>query len=332
MVDLRTTYLGLTLKNPVVPSASPLSEDVANIKRMEDFGASAVVMHSLFEEQLSHDAFALHTHLAQGTESFAEALSYFPEPDDFFVGPHEYLEHIRRAKETVDIPIIASLNGTTVSGWIDYAKQMEEAGADALECNVYYLPTDPSETGSDVEKLYLDILKAVKTHITIPVAMKLSPFFSNPAAMAHNLASAGADGLVLFNRFYQPDIDLDTLEVKPNLVLSSPFEGRLALRWIAILRGKVDTSLAATTGIHTGLDAARMILAGADVAQVCSVLLQKGIDQIGTVIGELASWMEDHEYTSVKEMKGALSQQSCPDPTAFERANYMKTLMSYPRS
>jgi dihydroorotate dehydrogenase (fumarate) len=328
-MNVTTTYMGLELKNPLVPSSSPLTADVDTIRKLEDAGAAAVVLHSLFEEQISHEARELDHYLTHGTESFAEALTYFPKADDYRLGPEEYLEHIAKAKKAVGIPVIASLNGVSVGGWVDYARQMESAGADALELNVYFIATKPDLTAQNVESLYVDVLKAIKANVRIPVAMKLSPFFSATAAMAKRLDEAGADGLVLFNRFYQPDIDLDRLEVVPNLVLSTEHEMRLPLRWIAILHGKLRASLAATTGIATGQDVVKMLMAGADATQVCSVLLRKGIGELATILKDLQTWMTEHEYESVQQMRGSMSQKSVADPAAFERANYMKTLNSY---
>jgi dihydroorotate dehydrogenase (fumarate) len=328
-MDLTTKYLGLTLRNPLVPSASPLSEDLGNLKRMEDAGAAAVVLQSLFEEQLRHEAAELAHHLEQGTESFAEALSYFPEPKEFHLGPEEYLDHIAKAKKAVRIPVIASLNGTAVGEWINYAKKMQEAGADALELNIYYIPTDMSLTGAKVEQTYLDILKAVKAVVTIPVAVKLSPFFSNLANVAQKLDQGGANGLVLFNRFYQPDINLETLEIEHNILLSTAQARRLPLRWIAILYGRVKADLAATSGIHNAQDVLKTLMAGAKVTMICSVLYKQGIDQIRVIEREMRSWMEQHEYESVQQMQGSLSQQKCPDPSAFERAQYMRALRSF---
>jgi dihydroorotate dehydrogenase (fumarate) len=328
-MDLSTSYMGLALKNPLVPSAGPLTATIDPIRELEDSGAAAVVLHSLFEEQLTHEAEELAHLTTQGTESFAESLTYFPEAGDYRLGPDEYLDHIRKAKLAVDIPVIASLNGVTVGGWIEYAKKMEQAGADGIELNVYYVATDPTLHAPDVENRYVQILKAVKSNVKIPVAMKLSPFFSATAAMAKRLDDAGADALVLFNRFYQPDIDLDSLEVRPDLVLSTPFEMRLPLRWIAILCGHVRASLAATTGIASGRDVLTVVMAGADVAQVCSVLLRKGTRELATMLKHMRTWMEEKEYESIRQMKGSMSQRACPDPAAFERANYMKTLNSY---
>ncbi len=328
-MDLTTKYLGLKLRSPLVVSASPLSEDLDNIKRMEDAGAAAVVLYSLFEEQLRQDRLELHSHLQQGTESYAEALSYFPEPDEFKLGPEEYLKHIAAAKKATRIPIIASLNGSSVGGWTEYARQIQKAGADALELNIYYIPTDMDLSGEIVEETYINILKAVKANVTIPVAVKLSPFFSNFANMAKRLDESGANGLVLFNRFYQPDIELESLEVKPNILLSTPMAARIPLRWIALLHGKLKASLAATSGIHRASDALKMLMAGADVTMLCSTLLRHGIPQIGMIEREMTGWMEEHEYESVTQLRGSLSQKNCPEPAAFERAQYMKALTGY---
>jgi dihydroorotate dehydrogenase (fumarate) len=327
-MDLTTTYLGLKLRNPLVPSASPFTEDLANIKKMEDAGAGAVVLHSLFEEQLRADAGELEHHLTHGTESFAEALTYFPRASEFKLGPEDYLELIAQAKQAVQIPIIASLNGSSLGGWTDYARQMQQAGADALELNIYAIPTEMDLSAGEVEQRYLDILKAVKSTVTIPVAMKLSPFFTNFANLAQRLDQAGANGLVLFNRFYQPDIDLDALEVTPNLLLSTPMAMRVPLRWIAILYGRIQADLAATSGIHRGVDALKMLMAGADVAMLCSVLLRHGLSQISVIEKDIVAWMQEHEYESVEQLKGSMSQKNCADPTAYERAQYMKAIAS----
>ncbi len=328
-MDLSTTYLGLKLKNPIVPSASPLSQRVEDIRKLEDAGAAAVVMFSIFEEQLHHDAEALDHLMSAGTESFAEALSYFPETGAYQVGPDQYLDLIQKAVAAVKIPVIGSLNGMSNEGWIDYAKKIEQAGAHALELNAYYVATDPNLTGSDVETLYLDVVRAVKAAVKIPVAVKLSPYFSSMANMARRLDQAGADGLVLFNRFYQPDFDLNEMEVLSDLKLSTPYEMRLPLRWLAILHGHLEASLAATTGVHGGLDAAKCILAGADAVQVCSALLKGGIGQLRTILKELETWMAEKEYESVAQMKGAMSQKSVANPAAFERANYIRILEDY---
>jgi len=307
-MDLTTTYLGMRLRTPLVPSASPLSDEIDNIKRMEDAGASAVVLSSLFEEQLLLDRYELHHHLTHGTDSFAEALTYFPEPDDIRLGAEDYLERIRKAKEAVAIPIIGSLNGVSIGGWTDYANLIQDAGADALELNIYYIPTNPTLTGAEVEQTYLNILTMVKSLVTIPVAVKLNPFFSNLANMARRLDEAGADGLVLFNRFYQPDIDLDNLVVRPNVILSTPQALRLPLRWIAILYGRVGADLAATSGIHTAQDVIKMLMAGAHVTMLCSVLLRHGVGHIRLIEQGLRQWMEERAYESVGQMRGSMSQ------------------------
>jgi dihydroorotate dehydrogenase (fumarate) len=328
-MDLTTNYLGLKLRTPLVPSASPLSEEIDNIKRMEDAGASAVVLFSLFEEQLRQDSRELEYHLEHGAESFAEALSYFPKASEYKLGPEEYLSHISKTKKAVRIPVIASLNGATDGGWTDYAKQIQQAGADALELNIYYIPTDMDLGAAEVEKTYVDILKAVKSEVTIPVAVKLSPFFSNMANMAKRLDAAGANGLVLFNRFYQPDIDLDELAVKPNILLSTPQAMRLPLTWIGILHGRVKADLAATSGILASDDALKMLMAGAKVAMLCSALFRHGIEHIRTIEQGMVQWMEEREYESVQQMIGSMSQIKCDDPSAFERAQYMRALASY---
>jgi dihydroorotate dehydrogenase (fumarate) len=328
-MDLTTTYLGLKLRTPLVPSASPLSEEIDNIKRMEDAGASAVVLHSLFEEQLRQERLELHHHMEQGTFSSPEALTYFPEAEEYNLGPEDYLKHVANAKKAVKIPIIASLNGSSAGGWTRYAKLVQQAGADALELNIYYIPTDLNLSGADVEKTYLDILKAVKSEVSIPVAVKLSPFFSNFANMAKKLDDAGANGLVLFNRFYQPDIVLESLEVKPNILLSTPMAMRVPLRWIALLNSQVKASLAATSGIHRATDVLKMLMAGADVTMLCSTLIRHGVGHVKVIEKELVAWMEEHEYESVQQLKGSLSQKKCPAPAAFERAQYMRAISSY---
>ncbi|TVQ04217.1 MAG: dihydroorotate dehydrogenase-like protein [Balneolaceae bacterium] len=329
-MNLETTYLGLKLKNPLVPSASPLSSETDQVKKMEDSGASAVVMYSLFEEQINLENRALDHFLTTPGDSFAEALSYFPEPDEYHnLHAEDYLEQIRELKEAVDIPIIASLNGTSEGGWMQYAKRMEEAGADALELNIYYIAADLKMTSADVETMYINDLKAVKQNVSIPVSVKVGPYFSSFGNMAKRLEDAGADGLVLFNRFYQPDIDLENLEVSPSLELSSSFEKRLPLRWIAMLRPHLNCSLAATTGIHTAKDVIKMILAGADVTMMASVLLYHGPGILRSILTEMKTWMEEKGYTSLEEMKGAMSSASVADPSAFERANYIKILQGF---
>lgn len=315
----------------MVPSASPLSRSIDGIKELEDAGAAAVVLYSIFEEQFSHEARELAHFLSHGTESFAEAITYFPKPDEFNLGPEEYLELIAKAKKSVDIPIIGSLNGYSTGGWISHAKRMQEAGADALELNVYYIPTDPSRSGDEVENMYIDILKAVKKSVKIPVAMKMSPYFSSFAHMAKRLDEAGADALVLFNRFYQPDIDLEKLEVVPNVTLSTSNSIRVPLRWIAILYGHVKADLAATSGIHTADDVLKMLMGGASVTMLCSSLLRNGPRHITTILNNLKQWMEEREYVSVCQMRGSMSQRSVAEPAAFERANYMKAINRYRR-
>jgi dihydroorotate dehydrogenase (fumarate) len=329
MIDLTTDYLGLKLRSPLVPSASPLAQELDNLKRMEDAGAAAIVLHSLFEEQITRERLELHHHLMQGTESYAEALSFFPEPESFHFGPDAYLNHIRRAKEAVGIPVIASLNGASLGGWTEFARQIEQAGADALELNIYSIPTDPQITGAEVEQTYLDILQAVKTNISLPVALKLSPYFSSFGNFARRLDEAGADALVLFNRFYQPDFDLEALEVRTNILYSKPQALRLPLRWIAILYGRLHAQLAATSGVHSAMDVLKLVMAGADLTMVCSVLYERGIDYLQSIEQHLREWMEHHEYKSLNQMRGSLSQMHCPDPLAFERALYLRALQSY---
>ena len=328
-MDLSTRYLGMKLRTPLVAAASPLSDNLDNIKRMEDAGIAAVVLHSLFEEQLIREQESLEHHLTRGTESFAEALTYLPAPDSFRAGPEAYLEKIRKAKKATGIPIVASLNGTSIGGWVKYAKKLEEAGADALELNIYYIPTDSTITSGQIEQTYLEILKAVKSVVRIPVALKLSPFFSNMANMARQLDDAGADALVLFNRFYQPDMDLENLEVRPNVLLSTPHALRLPLRWIAILYGRIKADMAATSGIHSAQDVLKVMLAGANAAQLCSVLLSRGLRSIREIEKGIIEWMESHEYESIGQMQGSMSQKNCENPSAFERAQYMHAVISY---
>ena len=330
-MDLSTNYMGMELKNPLVVSACPLSRDVDNVKRLEDAGAAAVVMFSLFEEEIRHHTLELDHFLDYGTHSFAEALDYFPEHEEYDVGPDSYLEQVRKLREAVDIPIMGSLNGTTSGGLVQYASLIEDAGADALELNIYHIPTELEVSGLEVEQLHLDILEAVKEHLNIPVAVKLSPYFSSMAGMARQLDWNGADALVLFNRFYQPDIDLEKLEVFPNIILSTPQALRLPLRWIAILSGRLQCDLAATGGIHSAEDVIKMLMAGADVTMMASALLRNGIDHISAVLGDMKEWMEENEYDSVSLMQGSMSQANYANPTAFERANYIKALSTYIR-
>jgi dihydroorotate dehydrogenase (fumarate) len=328
-MSLTTKYLGLKLKNPIVASSSPLSHSIDGIRRLEDAGASAVVMYSLFEEQITFDSLYVDHYLRSNTNSYAESLSYFPEMDAYNVWPDEYLNLIRQAKVAVDIPIIGSLNGVSIGGWTNYAGLIEDAGADALELNVYYVPTSLEMTGREVEDMYIDLLRQVKRAVTIPIAIKLSPFFSSVANMSKRLVDHGANGLVLFNRFYQPDLDIENLEVTPRLVLSNPQELRLPLRWVAILYGRLQTDFAITTGIHSAQDVLKGLMAGANVTMMASELLQNGIDRIDDILQALIAWMAEHEYESVAQMIGSMSQQYCAEPAAFERANYMKVLDSY---
>ena len=329
-MDLKTTYMGLNLKNPVVLSSSPISSDLDKVKKSEELGASAVVMYSLFEEQINHEINEIDHFLSHGSESFAEALSYFPQPSEFKnLHAEEYLEQISKLKSAVDIPVIGSLNGVSSGGWMEYAKKIEEAGADALELNTYYIATDPDMNGDKIEEMYLENLKSVKKVVNIPVAMKLSPYFSSFANIASKLDNAGVDGLVLFNRFYQPDINLKELEVHPSISLSTSHELRLPLRWISILYGKVKADLAATSGIHSPEDVIKMIMAGANVTMIASVLLQNGIAKIKELVEGIEKWMETNEYESIEMMKGSMSYESIKDPAAYERANYIKTLQSF---
>lgn len=325
-MDLTTKYLGMQLRTPLVASASPLSQEIGGIRALEDAGASAVVLYSLFEEQLRQEGVEFEHYLNAGSESSPESTRYFPQSAEFHVGPEGYLNHIRKAKESVEVPVIASINGTTLGSWARYAKQVEQAGADAIECNIYYIPTNTEILGSEIEKNYTDILREVKIAVHIPVAAKLSPFFSNLANVAKRLDHLGTDGLVLFNRFYQPDIDLEALEIRPNVLLSSPQELRLPLTWIGILHGRIRASLAATSGVYTAEDVIKLLMVGADATMLCSALLRHGIGHLRLVEQSVREWMEDHEYESVKQMQGSMSQLRCPDPGAFERAQYMKAV------
>jgi dihydroorotate dehydrogenase (fumarate) len=328
-MNLETTYLGLKLRSPLVPSSSPLGWVVSHLKRMEDAGAGAVVLPSLFEEQIEQEGRTLGHFLARGLDSYPEALTYLPEPGEFHLGPDDYLEHVRRAKGSLGIPVIASLNGSTLGGWLDHARLIEEAGADALEVNLYAVPADVNLSPEQVEEEHLQVVRQARQGLSIPLAVKIGPYFSAPGHMAARLSRAGAEGLVLFNRFTQPDFDLDAMEVVPRVRLSTPDELLLRLRWIAILHGRLPLSLAATGGIHNGEDALKALLAGADVAMLCSALLRHGIDHLQVVEAEMRRWMEEREYASVEQLKGSMSQRSCPDPTAFERASYMKALTGY---
>jgi dihydroorotate dehydrogenase (fumarate) len=328
-MDLKTSYLGYTLRNPIVASAGPLTESVDRIRRLEDAGVAAVVLPSLFEEQLSLESESLDWDLSRGAESFSESLSYFPDMNDYNLGPDSYLELIRRAKEAVKIPVIASLNGTTRGGWTYNARMMERAGADAIELNIYALSTDPERTSAQVEHGYCELVREVQESVRIPLAVKLSHFFTAFPHMALQLDRAGADALVLFNRFYQPDFDIEKLEVVPSLALSSSYELLLRLHWVAIVYGNVKSDLAITGGVHTAQDVLKSMMAGARVAMMTSALLHHGVDHVGQVLGGIQRWMEEHEYESIQQMQGSMSQQSVPSPAAFERGNYMKVLSSY---
>lgn len=328
-MDLTTRYLGFDLKNPLIASAGPLTRSVDKIRELEDRGAAAVVLPSLFEEQIRMESESLHHYLLEGAESYAEATSYFPDLSDYNAGPRRYLETIREAREAVDIPVIASLNGHTLGGWIDYAREMEQAGASALELNIYFLAMDPAVSGASVEDSYAEIVGEVRKHVAVPVAVKLAPFFSAFGHLAKRLVEAGANGLVLFNRFYQPDIDLETLDLVPSLELSDSYASRLSLHWIGLLRGRVQADFAATSGVHAAEDALKLIMAGADATMMCSALLKNGAGHIRHVLADLKHWMEEREYSSISEMKGSMSALRVADATALERVNYIRTLESY---
>jgi dihydroorotate dehydrogenase (fumarate) len=328
-VDLTTTYLGLALKNPLVASASPLSKKLDPVRRMEEAGAAAVVMYSLFEEQITHESRELDHYLTRGTNTYAEALSYFPDLEHYNIGPEPYLEHLHRVKQAVDIPVIGSLNGVSTGGWVEYAQRIEAAGADALELNIYYLPTDPEVTSAELEESYLTLVRDVRARLSIPIALKLSPFFTALPNIARRFAHAGADGLVLFNRFYQPDFDLEQLEVVPNLTLSTSDDLRLPLRWIAMLYGRMPVDFALSGGVHTAEDVLKAMMAGASVAMMTSELLAHGIARVRDILVDLQTWMIEHEYQSIAQMRGSMSQRAVAEPAAFERANYMKALNSF---
>jgi dihydroorotate dehydrogenase (fumarate) len=325
-MDLATTYLGLPLKNPVMPGASPLVDDLDTVRRLEDAGAAAIVMHSLFEEQITNEQLAEFAHTEMPAESFAEATSYFPNMEDYALGPDRYLDQIARIKQTVDIPVIGSLNGCSPGGWIAHAHLIEQAGADALELNIYHVATDPDESGTEVEKRTLDILEAVRGNISIPVAVKLSPFFSSPAHFAKQLDALGAAGVILFNRFYQPDIDIEQLEAVPRLHLSDSSELLLRLRWTAVLHGHLKGDIVIGGGVHTVEDVIKSIMCGATAVQTVSSLLKQGPGHIGNLIAGLRQWLEDHEYENLDQMRGSMSLRHCPNPAAIERANYLRTL------
>lgn len=328
-MDITTRYLGMTLKSPFVASASPLTEDLKNLKKLEDAGAAAVVLPSIFEEQLRTEQHDLHFYTTQGTYSYAESLTYFPEFDQYRFVTDNYLELIRKAKENLSIPVIASLNGATIGGWTEFARRIEEAGADALELNIYFIPTDLNQSGETVENTYLEIIKSVRSAVKIPVAVKLSPFFSNFANFAKKIETTGANALVLFNRFYQPDVDLDNLEVRPSIHLSTSHANRLPMRWIAILKHKINMDFAATSGIHTSDDVVKMLLVGANVTMLCSALLKNGVFYLLQLEKELIEWMEEHEYESVQQMIGVMSQAKTPNPSEYERVQYVKAISTY---
>ena len=326
---LKTSYLGFNLKNPIIPSASPLSREIDTVKQLEDAGVSAIVMYSLFEEQIRHETEEIEHFMEYGVDSFSESLSFFPGVHDFIRGPEAYLEHIRSLKDAVEIPIIASLNGSTQGGWTDYARKLQDAGADALELNVYSPPSKIDETSTMIEDNYVEILKKVKAQVTIPVSMKLGHYLTALPALAKRLEDAGVDGLALFNRFYQPDIDLEKLEVVPSVHLSTPTDMRMPLRWMAVLSTMLKVDLGATTGVHSGQDVVKLLMAGADVTFVCSALLKLGPEHVITILDEMESWMDEHEYESVEQMKGSMSMKNVSDSEAFMRSNYMKALNKY---
>lgn len=329
MIDLSVSYLGLSLRTPLVVSPSPLCQDIDNIRRMEDAGAAAIVLHSLFEEQIEIESRNLEAALANEAEGYAESPTFFPDLPSYEIGPDAYLEHIRKARAAVRIPIVASLNGVTMGGWRRYAKYIEDAGADALELNVYNVPTDPDDTAAEVEQNYIDLVASIRRTIGIPIAVKLGPYFSSMANFARKLDAAGADALVLFNRFYQPDFDLPLLDILPRLVLSNSNELLLRLHWVAILYGNIKASLAVTGGVHTAEDVLKAMMAGADVAMMTSALLERGIDHLSAIEADLRGWMEQHDYVSIRQMRGSMSRRSVPNPAAYERTNYMRVLSSY---
>jgi dihydroorotate dehydrogenase (fumarate) len=329
MVNLSTSYLGLKLKNPIVASSSPLTQKAETARELEAAGVSAIVMHSLFEEQIIHESIKLHSDLIRGSESYAEALDYLPAYGQYSIGPETYLDTLRKMKKAISLPVLGSLNGVSTGGWIDYAQKIQDAGADALELNLYYLATDLDLTSSELEDTYTTLVADIRKRVSLPIAVKLSPFFTALPNFARRLVEAGANGLVLFNRFYQPDFDLETLEVVPNLVLSNSNEMRLPLRWIAILYGRVMADFAMTGGVHTGMDVLKAMMAGASVTTIASEFLQNGTRSVPAILNEMTAWMEEHEYVSVEQMKGSMSQKAVAEPASFERANYMKVLSSY---
>jgi dihydroorotate dehydrogenase (fumarate) len=329
MIDTKTQYLGLELKNPLMAASSALSKNTSLVKRMEDAGVSAVVMYSLFEEQITHDSLAFNYYMERGTDRFPESLDYFPNLDKYNVGPDQYLEKIRKNKEAVDIPVIGSLNGVSNTGWVEYAKKMEQAGADALELNTYYIPTNPDIEACQMEDNTFELVKAVCDNVAIPVSVKLSPYYTALPNFINLLIEAGADGVVLFNRFIQPDLDIENMEIDPALDLSTSSELLLPLRWMALLHGRIEADLALTTGVHTGADLVKAVLAGANVAQVASEFVANGVERAEDMLAEMENWMMAYEYESVEKMRGSMSQKNVENPAAFERANYMKALQSY---
>lgn len=329
MPDLSTNYLGLSLKNPLVASSSPLTKDIDNVLRLEDSGAAAVVFHSLFEEQITLESHSLDAHLFQGAESFAEAVTYFPDLGPYPMGPDAHIENLQRAKERVDVPVIGSLNGISRGAWIEYAEKMEQAGVDALELNIYFLPTDPEVSSDAIEAMYIDLVQAIAGSVSIPVSVKLGPYFTSMARFARGLTEAGAAGLVMFNRFYQPDLDIENLEVVPDLDLSRSEELRLRLRWVAILYGRIASDFAVSGGVHTAHDVVKALMAGGNVAMMTSAILENGIDYFGKVLHEVGEWLEEHEYDSLDVLRGSMSQRAVAEPAAYERANYLRVLTSY---
>ncbi len=328
-MDLSTTYLGLKLPNPLMPGASPLVDDLDSVRRLEDAGASAIVMHSLFEEQIAREQVATFIHTESHGQSFAEALTYFPSPESFKLGPEEYLEHLRRVKQAVSVPVVGSLNGYSMGGWLEYAKLIEQAGADALELNVFMLGSNPNESGAQIELRSVQMVQAVRKTVRIPVAVKLSPYYTSLAHFAAKLDEAGADGVVLFNRFYQPDIDVEELQVRRQVHLSSSAELPLRLTWIATLSPKLKASLAVSGGVHTVVDVVQSVMAGAHAVQLVSCLLKRGPSYLGTLRQELAQWLEEHEYHSLRQAQGSMNLEACPDPMIYGRANYMLLLQSW---
>ena len=328
-VDLQTRYLGLNLRSPLVPSASPMGQRIDTLRRLQDSGVGAVVLPWLFEEQIEHDEIQIHGLLDLLADSNPEALTYLPEFEDYNTGSDAYLRHLEACKRELEIPVIGSINGISAGGWIAEAKRLQDAGADALELNVYFIAADPDETSDDVELRYVKLVESVRAEITVPLAVKIGPFFSSVGHIAHRLVAAGADGLVLFNRFMQPDIDLDELKVDPTLRLSTSDELRLPLRWIAILHGRIAASLASTTGVHTGADALKMLLVGADVVMLASALLHEGPEHVGVVLREIEAWMEERGYESIDQLRGSMSQANIPNPVAFARSNYAQLVTSF---